>query len=184
MRLIFYNRSNVFYFITDLYSNDYYHYYYYSLWFHHNSDTWWYFTLLLLLSFTFTRALAGGFSMESEWQNIFSGLLDFYQYSERFKQYYSRDGLDSLQFLQCPFQVHQLQFISSSPSCSTAFLVLWQGLSIYLLFSSCSRPERQNRLNGKLFFFLLINTWSCLLGGIKWSICISKPMRRRILLLL
>ena len=67
-----------------------------------------------------------------------------------------------------PFQVCQLPLISPSPSCSTTFLVLWQGLSIYLSFCSlsfplCGLPERQNPRDGKFIIFvlfLLINTWS------------------------
>ena len=69
-----------------------------------------------------------------------------------------------------PFQVHQLQLVSLSILSSTAFLVLWQGLSIYLslcflLFPLCGPPEQQNPLDGKFLFFLLINSRSGLLAA-------------------
>ena len=50
-----------------------------------------------------------------------------------------------------PFQARKLQIVSPSPSCSTVFLVLWQGPSICLyfrslLFSLCAPLGRQNPL--------------------------------------
>ena len=45
-----------------------------------------------------------------------------------------------------------------------------------LLFSRCGPPEHQNPLDDK-FFFLLINSRSNLLAGIRWSVCISKSQR-------
>ena len=44
-------------------------------------------------------------------------------------------------------------------------------------FSLCGSSERQNLRDDKFFFFLLINTWSGLLTGIRWSACISKSKR-------
>ena len=42
------------------------------------------FLLSFYSSWVFSRALAGGFSLESEWQQVFSDLQDFYQYPNRF----------------------------------------------------------------------------------------------------
>ena len=78
-----------------------------------------------------------------------------------------------------PFQVHQLQSVSPSPSYSTVFLVFCQDSSICssfrsLLFLVFGSPEWKHPVDGEFFFFLLINTWSGLLVGIKWSVCTSK----------
>ena len=58
-----------------------------------------------------------------------------------------------------PFQVRQIQLVSPSPSCSTSFSVLWQGLSASLSFRFLWFPY-VGRLNGKVhytagFFFKL-----------------------------
>ena len=88
-----------------------------------------------------------------------------------------------------PFQVRQLQLVSPSTSCSTAFLVLQQGQSIcsffrFLLFSFCGWLEQQNLIykfsfffpffflylilfNLILFYFLLFNTTSGLLTEVR-----------------
>ena len=47
---------------------------------------------------------------------------------------YLNNGLANFPSLLGPFTVHQLEFVSLSPSCSIAFLVLWQDLSISLYF--------------------------------------------------
>ena len=100
-------------------------------------------------------------------------------------------GLFCLFFLQVflpillrPFQVHQLQLLSHSHICYTAFLILWQDYSIhlsffYLPFSLCTLLKWQSPLDSKFcfcfcFFFLLIIIWSGLLAGNWWSVCISK----------
>ena len=60
--------------------------------------------------------------------------------------------------LPLPFQVHQLQLVSLSLSCSIAFSVLWQGPSIFLSFSFffffffpplCCPLEQQNPTDDK-----------------------------------
>ena len=56
-----------------------------------------------------------------------------------------------------PFQARQLQSASISPSCSTAILVLWQGLSTCLCFcllwfSLCGSLGGQNPVHSKLSF--------------------------------
>ena len=55
----------------------------------------------------FTPALTGGLSLESKWQQTYSGLLDSSQYSGRSQQCCSLNGLHSsfnVQLLQSPFQ--------------------------------------------------------------------------------
>ena len=78
-----------------------------------------------------TPALFDRLSMEFERQQITSGLQDSSQYSVRFHQCCSLDGLDSssdFQFFQSSSHVfggllhaHQLQLLLLWPSCSTAF---------------------------------------------------------------
>ena len=81
------------------------------------------------------------------------------------------------------FQVHQLQLVSSSPLCSTAFLALWQDLCCCISFCVLSVShfgllEQQNLLddNFSLLFFFLINKFG-LLVGIGRSVCISKSQK-------
>ena len=101
----------------------YYYYYYYS----HRE--------------IFTPALVYGLSRKSEWLQVSSGLSFFSQYSGWSQRYCSLHGFDSsfdfkfflFRRLWGPLQVHQLHLVSASPSCSTAFLVLWQGVSIVSL---------------------------------------------------
>ena len=55
----------------------------------------------------------------------------------------------------------QLQLVSLSPSCSTAFLVLRQGPSIclffcFVLFSFCCWPEQPTPPDSKFFFFFFV----------------------------
>ena len=78
--------------------------------------------------------------------------------------------------------MHQLQLVSPLLPCSVVFLVLWQGLSIYLsfrflLFSSCDLPRWQSPQYGRFSFFLLTISRSSCLGKIRWSVCISKSPR-------
>ena len=78
------------------------------------------------------------------------------------------------------FQVHQLQLVLLSPSCSTGFLVLWQGPSTclsfcFLWFSLSTRTEKSSIQ--QVLFFLLIITRFGLLATIRWSVCISKSQR-------
>ena len=80
----------------------------------------------------FTPALADGLSLEFKWQQISSGLQNSSQNSGRPQQRCSLDGLCSsfstpptlLLNLWESFQVHQLQLVSPSPSCSTYFCSL------------------------------------------------------------
>ena len=58
--------------------------------------------IFLLLEFSIP-ALADGFSLEFEWQQVSSSLLDSSQYSGRSQQCYSFDGLHS----SCYFKVLQ-----------------------------------------------------------------------------
>ena len=78
------------------------------------------------------------------------------------------------------FQVHNLQLVLPSSSCSTFFKILCQGSSIcrfprFFLILLCGPLKRQNPLD--VFFFLLIITSSGLLTGISWYVCISKSQR-------
>ena len=106
-------------------------------------------------------------SLESEWQQVSSNLLDSSQYSVRKLQFeWSR------LVLRCPtlpasslsvwgsFRVHQLQLASPSPSGSIAFLVLWQGKNTclsfrFLWFLLDGLPEWQNPLHGRFYFFVI-----------------------------
>ena len=82
-------------------------------------------TIILLLWEFFTPA--DGLLLEFEWQNVSSSFLDSSQYSDRFQQCCSLDGL----YLSSDFEVfssllgllraHLLQLISSSPPYSIVF---------------------------------------------------------------
>ena len=112
--------------------------------------------LILSLYEFFSPVLAGGLPPEFEWHQVSLDL----QNSSRFFVVLvllilhlisnsSRPSFETVpRDLWEPFQERQFQLISPSPSCSTEFLVLWQGLSIYisllfLWFSFCSPPEQQ-----------------------------------------
>ena len=113
--------------------------------------------------------LAGGLSLEFEWQQVSLALQDSSKYSGWSQQCCSLHGLDSstdFLFFQSFFPflcglilVHQLHQVLSSPSCSTGFLVLWQGPSIclsfcYISFSLSGPLGRQNPLYSKSSFFI------------------------------
>ena len=80
--------------------------------------------------------------------------------------------------LELPLLQGPLWFISPSPSCSTAFLVLWQGLSTcpsfcFLWISFCGPLERGSSMERQSSLF--VNDHQVvLLAGIRWSVCISK----------
>ena len=103
--------------------------------------------------------LAGGLSLESEWQQVSSDLQDSSGWSSQFQECRTLDNLDSssdFQFIQSFFQAFWT--VQSALIIFHCFLVLWQGLSIcwsfrFLLFLFCSRPGLQNPLDGKFFFF-------------------------------
>ena len=75
------------------------------------------------------------------------------------------------------FLLFQLQLVSLSNLCSTAFSVLWQDLRSCLSFCFLSflpyDPWELQNLTDDNFFFLLINSWSCLVE-IWWSAWTSK----------
>ena len=82
------------------------------------------------------------------------------------------------------FQVHQLQLVSLSPSCSTAFLVLWHGPKIWLLFPptlffvfTLWFAGTANSTRWLVHFFLLIEIRFGLRIGTQWCVCISKLQR-------
>ena len=127
----------------------------------------WYFTLCDFFS------PAVGLSLDTEREQVSSGLQDSSQYSSRSSL--CLDGLDSFNTFSNilgPFQAHKQQ--SQSSSCSIAFSVLWQGPSIYLsfqfiLFALNDLPNRQNLQDAKFsIYFFLINSNSGLLVGISW----------------
>ena len=127
----------------------------------------------------FTTALAGNILLESEWQQVSSGLLDSSEYFGWSLQCYSLDYLnlssDFLLFpvlfsnLWGPFQVCQSQLVPSSSSSSTAFSVLWQGLRTcvffcFLWFSQGGLLEWQNPLYSKLSLFFFFSISLCLVS--------------------
>ena len=134
----------------------------------------------------FTPVLVDSLSLESEWQQISSGLQDSSQYSSRSHQCCSEEYLDSSSDFQfsslfsCPSKT-----ITSSPTTIGITVTLYSTVSFYsltrskylsfrfILFSFCGPPEQQNPRADK-FFFLFINTRSDILAGIRWSISISK----------
>ena len=84
----------------------------------------------------------------------------------------------SLLILSGLFWVYQLQLISQWPSCSIVifsfFYKVWIFISLFGFFqfySACSL------LLFLFCFFLLIIKRSSRLADIKWSVCISKPLR-------
>ena len=96
-------------------------------------------TLLSILADIIFRLFKSS-SLESEWQQVSSSLQDSSQNSNRSKQCYSLDSLDSSSSSPISnslrtIQVRQSQLVSPSLPCSTAFSVLGQGLSSFILFS-------------------------------------------------
>ncbi len=103
----------------------------------------------------------------------FPGLFSVFWYSGRSQQCCSLDYLDSSSILSHsstlsssllgPFQLHQSQMVSPSPSFSSAFSVLWQGPRICLSFRFLSYftlwSAETSKDNILLFIYLLlINT--------------------------
>ena len=137
-----------------------------------------YYYYCFILREFFTPVLAGGLSLESEWQQVPSGLQYSYYYSCQSLQCCDLDSLKPFtdyQFLSClfskrlwTFQEHQQQLIYLLPSCSTFVLssrVRSKYLSIFSLsciFSQCFRRNIKIHENSSLFF-LLINIRSGLL---------------------
>ena len=135
----------------------------------------------IILYEIFTSALADGFSLETKWQQVSSDFLDSSQNSGWSKKCCSLDGLNLYSNFQ-PFQPLSKLLVSLLPSCSIAFLVLWQGLSIclsfrFLLYLLYGLLGRQSLLHNNSSFFLLIITRFGFLAKIKWSVCISKCER-------
>ena len=115
--------------------------------------------------------------------------LDSSQYSDRPQQIFSLDSSPISNFSsvlsnpQGTVTSVQLQLVLLLPSCSTAYLVLWRGLSTplsfsFLWFSFWGPPRRQQKKNplDSKFSFLSF-TSSGLLTGIRWFIRISKSLR-------
>ena len=81
------------------------------------------------------------------------------------------------------YRAHLLQWLSTSLSCSILLSVLEQDPGSYLsyrflLILLCGPPERPSLLFGRFPLFLLLTiTRSCILAGIKWSVCIWKSQR-------
>ena len=75
-----------------------------------------------------------------------------------------------LSILQGLFRVYQLQLVSSSPSCSIAFLVLWQGLGTYLsFFTLLSSGTLKFIIQQFLFiFFVVVVDFWLLQGLVAW----------------
>ena len=74
------------------------------------------------------------------------------------------------------FRVHRLRVVSLSPSCSVAFLVLWQGLSTCLSFCVFFEFHYLVCQDGKVHYSLTI-TKSAVLAGIRLSDRIWKSER-------
>ena len=143
----------------------------------------------MIFFFFFTLAVADGFPLESEWQQVSSSLEDFSQYSGRSQQCCSLDGLHSssyfqvLQFLcqffdDCNEYANYYWYHCHLHLPSFFFLVILLGPDTYFFFRFLSvlpygQPEQQSSLFGS-FSFLLI---SLSLVEIRWPVCISKPQR-------
>ena len=114
----------------------------------------------------FTPVLAGGLSLEFEWQQVSLGFQDSSQYSSRSQQCWSLKGLPSssdFQFLQSFFQAFDdcfkhiiynwyhcyphIPLFFSSLAGSRYLFVLLLSFIFTLWLSEC-----QNRLDGKFFF--------------------------------
>ena len=112
----------------------------------------------------FKPAFADGLSWESEWQQVSSNLQDSSQYSGWSQQYCILDELNlssNFQLFQLPFQMHQLQLVSSSPSYSTAFfssLARSKHLSLFAFFDFHSGMAKSTIW--QVLFFLFIITRS------------------------
>ena len=96
--------------------NAYYYYYYY----------YYYYSIV-----SFTPALADDFPLESEWYQVSSSLQDSSQYSSLSHQCCSFDDAHSSSYFHVPvpilwwlYQVHHLQLVSTSLSCSIDVSVL------------------------------------------------------------
>ena len=140
---------------------------------------------ILLIWKIFTPALADGFSLDSEWQQISSNLQDSSQYSNRSQQNCSLDGTHSSSyFLQSQ---HQSLVILPSTTITTDITVT---LMFHRFFSSLARSkflflfllsslvyrECQSPLIGS-FFFLLTISRSGHLAEIWWYVYIWKSHR-------
>ena len=129
----------------------YYYYYYYYYYF--------------IPSEFFAPTLTGGFYLESEWQQVSSGLQDSFGYSGRSQQCCSRNGSNSPTNFQ--FLLFLLQTLGDHSECtnyscyyldsySTIVLVLWQSLRIYFSFHFSDRKfslfyfHSMVRRNGKI----------------------------------
>ena len=117
----------------------------------------------------FMQVLAEGLSVQSEWKQVSLSLQDSTQYSGRSSQCRSLDTLYSssdsqlFQHLSQPrSKRYNYIFLSTSPSCSTAFYVLKQGPSTrlsfrFLWFSFCCSLGRHSPLYGKFSLSLSLS---------------------------
>ena len=67
-----------------------------------SSSSYYYYCYFIHLRVFFTPALADGFPLECEWQQVFSSLQDSPQYSGRSQQCCSLEGLHSSSYFQLP----------------------------------------------------------------------------------
>ena len=147
----------------------YYYYYYPSLW-------------------VFAPALADGFSLDFEWNQV---LPDSFQNSGRSQQCFILDGL----YLSSYFQVsclftNPLEIVTCAPiTCGITVTFMFNNFysslarSTYLSFFSPSfnfilwSTGLEKSTIQQVLFFLLNITWSGRLTKIRWSVCISKSQR-------
>ena len=117
---------------------------------------------------SFIPALADGFSLKSEWQQVSSNLQDSSLFWPIIIMLSFGCSPLVLLFPKPPvplsllcwlYRAHQLELVSSTLSCSIVFSVLWQGLDTYLTFRflsvlSCGQLERLSTLFCMLSLFL------------------------------
>ena len=94
----------------------------------------------------FTPELADGLSLESEWQQVSSGLQGVAQYSSKSQQCCSLDGLDSSLFkISYSPPLQALRNITSTP--------ITTGITIILIFSQFSKFPGKVQVLVSLFAF-------------------------------
>ena len=138
----------------------------------------------------FKPVFTGGFSLKSEWQQVYSDLQKSSNYSTDFNRavvwmvsIFPLISNSPILFSRplSKFQGHLLQLVASSPSCFTCFSALWQHTSICLsfllsfIFILWFTETPKSTWCQILFFF--INTRCHLLLGMRWPFCISKSQR-------
>ena len=123
----------------------------------------------------FIPALADRLSLECEWQQVFSTLQDFSQYTGWSQKCSSLDGLHSSFYFQILQSLHQSFGYNQKPqlpSCSTVCSISKQGLGTHPSFPILSdllrnqpRENVHNPAISLLFFFVVVDYFEVWVSG-------------------